>query len=1027
MARLHITALLSPDQEERLSALRSLKNEIVGHDQKKEKWVENGIIEPVVKILESSRSSPSTNGKDSSRGRVPASRPLTSEESVRLQALQVLASLANGGFAFLAPILAAGALSAILSNIPPSDNPPRVVVAALRATVNIAEASTLAPPTSATDIADLAGVAFVPVLLDAFRDILTSTPINHTIQTQKNLAAKLIGLLCREERSRVDLTNHGILDALATNLAAVVVARGFVVPGAEAIAQSEGVLDLIPGPAAPNTDVTAILEALSAILADSRWRASVLVGAPALVAVFPHPGSPRRSKGMKACVNSLEVAGLSSIASKDLGALDCFLPVVPEYQAKGTTMPSYPLVGSPPPRDYLAFSKAPSTKYFASSFSLDTAQADTGGANAEGVVEETESPLIPWLLYTIRSTEGMERVMAASVLTSLHRAGLANKSREAYMGHLIVPILLQALEDIGITCGAASEATFVDAKTATKWSIIERCLAILARLIVDSEFLQKCAFECDGVKIVSAYLKSAYEPLASKSSKAWSPSAGRENTGEREIGLPTSRLGPGGQLPLQVHRTRVRENALKAIAGLAASKDDYRKALVEQDLVPFIVESLSPNPSNPKNKDRPKSPKSVTVDGDGYDSAYGVNPITVIVAACHALRMLARSVSILRTTLEDNAVATPAFRLLRHPDIDIQIAASALMCNLVTDVAPMREYLNGVGVMRTLCEQTRSQNPALRLNALWALKNWINGVGMDAKKECVEELSTGWLVHLICDDTEDDALYERTTKSKKQTANDMDEDVEMAQAGEESPTSGSALPDTTTLPASDEQGRTPRLRQNERKIAELRETELSLTRKVRDDDLAVQEQGLQFVRNLIGPASTATDSARDHADMIDYLFNMLGQDRFFELLHSKLHLKYLHPFGRRYPTSREPRVLYPQARIVSAVVYILVHMAASVPRHRQVLISQSELLKDLAKHFHSKDKDVRVALCHLMTNLTWRDDPDDEDSSRQRAGELKKLGLLTKLETLESDDEELDVRERAKAAIWQISQPRREF
>lgn len=334
------------------------------------------------------------------------------------------------------------------------------------------------------------------------------------------------------------------------------------------------------------------------------------------------------------------------------------------------------------------------------------------------------------------------------------------------------------------------------------------------------------------------------------------------------------------------------------------------------------------------------------------------------------------------------------------------------------------KHLNGVGVMRILCEQTRSQNPALRLNALWALKNWINGVGMEAKKECVEELSAGWLVHLICDDTEDDALYERATKSKKQAVNDLDDDVEMAQAGEESGTSGSALLNASTLPASEEQGRTPRLRQTERKIAALRETELSLTRKVRDDDLAVQEQGLNFVRNLIGPASSATEPARDHADMIDYLFNILGQDRFFELLHSKLQLKYLHPFDRRYSTSRDSRVLYPQARIVSAVVYILVHMAASVPRHRQVLISQTKLLTDLGKQFHSKDKDVRVALCHLMTNLTWRDDPDDEDSSRQRAGELKKLGLLTKLETLESDDGELDVRERAKAAIWQISQPR---
>jgi hypothetical protein len=96
MARLHLTALLSPNKEEQLSALQTLKNEIVGHDQKKEKWVENGVIEPVVKILESSRSSHSTSGKDNSRGRVLTSRPLTSEENVRLQALHILASLANG-------------------------------------------------------------------------------------------------------------------------------------------------------------------------------------------------------------------------------------------------------------------------------------------------------------------------------------------------------------------------------------------------------------------------------------------------------------------------------------------------------------------------------------------------------------------------------------------------------------------------------------------------------------------------------------------------------------------------------------------------------------------------------------------------------------------------------------------------------------------------------------------------------------------------------------------------------------------
>lgn len=1009
MARITNLTLLSHDRREQLSALRALKNEIVGHNQRKEKWIENGVLEPVVKALNTSRSTTSINGKDS-RSRALSSKPLTGEEAVRLQALQVLASLANGGCAFLAPIHAAGALSVIVSNIPPVDNPPQVVVAALRAALNIAEASTLAIPTSAIDIANLADMVFVPALLDAFRDILTAPATSHLLQSQRNSVAKLIGILCREERHQIDLADFGVLEALATNLASVVVARGFVIPGAEIIAQQEGVPDVLPEPAAPGTDVTAIFEALAAIIGNSRWRASILVYAPAMLAVFPHPGSPQRSQGIKSCANSLEVAGLSNIASKDLGVMDCLLPIVPEYQVKGAAVSPFPL-GLSTPREYRASSKAPTINWLPSSLNWDPAQADTLISSTEDEVEESESPLIPWLIYTVRASEDMERIMAASVLTSLFKAGFANKSREAYIGKLIVPILLQTLEDIGPASGGTAE----DAKTAANRSIIEHSLGILSELIIDSEFLQKCAYDCSGVKIISSHLKAAYEPLSSKSIRPWSPAARHEKAGEREIGLPTSRLGPRGQLPLQAHHIRMREKALRAVAALTASKDDYRKAIVGQDLVPYIVESLSFTPSKPKGKERPKSPKRDLEEGDGdFDAAFGANPTTVIIAACHALRMLSRSVSILRTTLEDNGIAIPTFRLLSHPEIDVQIAASGVMVNLVTDIAPMRERLNEVGIMPLLCEKTRSENPALRLNALWSLKHWVLGVGVEAKKECLEELRAGWLVQLICDDKEDDALYARTAKNDN-------EDVEMDLAGEESRRSvSSPFRSSSATVSSGGQARTPRLRQAEQKVAALRETELNPTRKVRDDDLAVQEQGLNFVRNLIGPMASSTDSAREHADMIDHLFAVLGQDRFFEILHSKLQLKYLHPFGRRSSSHRDSRVLYPQARIVAAVVYILVHMAASVPRHRQILISQTKLLTDLGKQFQSKDKEVRVALCHLITNLTWRDDPDDEDSSRQRAGELRKLGLLNKLQTLERDDGELDVRERAKAAIWQI-------
>lgn len=92
-----LAALQSHDQEEQLAALRSLKNDIVGHVQKKEKWVEAGVLEPVVKILNASRSA--TSHPRTSPGHTRSSSgSLTGDEDLRLQALQILASFANGTY-----------------------------------------------------------------------------------------------------------------------------------------------------------------------------------------------------------------------------------------------------------------------------------------------------------------------------------------------------------------------------------------------------------------------------------------------------------------------------------------------------------------------------------------------------------------------------------------------------------------------------------------------------------------------------------------------------------------------------------------------------------------------------------------------------------------------------------------------------------------------------------------------------------------------------------------------------------------
>ncbi|MDA4133276.1 MAG: hypothetical protein OK454_09170, partial [Thaumarchaeota archaeon] len=59
------------------------------------------------------------------------------------------------------------------------------------------------------------------------------------------------------------------------------------------------------------------------------------------------------------------------------------------------------------------------------------------------------------------------------------------------------------------------------------------------------------------------------------------------------------------------------------------------------------------------------------------------------------------------------------------------------------------------------------------------------------KKECLEELESGWLVQLVCDDTEDEALFARTRGDKfaaphSAAVDDMDGDIEMDLEDEES-------------------------------------------------------------------------------------------------------------------------------------------------------------------------------------------------------------------------------------------------
>lgn len=304
----------------------------------------------------------------------------------------------------------------------------------------------------------------------------------------------------------------------------------------------------------------------------------------------------------------------------------------------------------------------------------------------------------------------------------------------------------------------------------------------------------------------------------------------------------------------------------------------------------------------------------------------------------------------------------------------------------------------------------------------------------EMKKQCLDDLEPGWLVQLICFDTEDDALFNR--RSQEKDLHDDNEDDDEFMDSSETPMRREEADQQTSSeehwmwpglfricrslsPAANARHMSSKLLMIEHKLRALREAENDPVRKARNDDLAIQEQALAFVQNLL---FCNTERAEDQTEMVDYLFSQLGQDRLFEILTSKLNTRVLHPFARRSGSGRDSRVVYPQARVIEHVVYILVHIAASIPRHRQLVVAQTELMRQVGQHFNSKNAGVRVAVCQLLSNLVWKDDQTDTEACQQRKAELKRLGFESKLQGMVTEDAELNVREKARVAAWELKQ-----
>jgi len=486
-------------------------------------------------------------------------------------------------------------------------------------------------------------------------------------------------------------------------LASFAVAEGLVIPGADVIAQRDGLHEFFPLAAPSSADLSVVLDAISVIIADSKFRSSQLLFSPSILAVFPAVAGTEfiSNQNARAAWNAFNSAGLGTRQTQ-LNAIDFLLPCIPLNQPKSAAQAAaFPPLGTSGSRDNLSQT---ARKYNGTSLPswTDSTSVEKGTTSTESSAfdsDEPESPLIAYLILLLRSRplhsrNSMERLMAASVLTVLYRAGLTSKTRETAIGLLVVPLLVEMLEDL-IPPPKSKDSAIEMESTLQDWAVKERAPAVLAMLITDSEYLQKAAFDAGVVTKLSKMLKTSYDPVSGSSQvDSWSPDV-VESLDEMEISQP-SEHNSLCQPPLLVHKIKVRESSLKAIAALVPFKDEYRKAIVDQGMIPYIVESMSPIPGKPTPKSGEKIEKATNGPTEPLPQGYGKNSVNVLIAACGAIRALSRSVSILRTTLIDNGVAIPVFKLLKHQDVEIQIAATATVCNLVTDISPMRDVSNAI-------------------------------------------------------------------------------------------------------------------------------------------------------------------------------------------------------------------------------------------------------------------------------------------------------------------------------------------
>ncbi|KAF1990621.1 ARM repeat-containing protein [Aulographum hederae CBS 113979] len=1037
--------LRSPtSQASQITALKQLKNELVGHEQRKQLVVQHGVVPELVRILD-------TSGKREGKRRTkeggvsivdgpaldekPEDSNWSGEEELRLQATLVVGSLAHGGLAYITPLIAGGIVPPLLSALSYTDIASKTMLWTLRSLLVMAEAlaadmQSLAQSSTNTFAEQL----FVRPVVDSLADILSDKSSSPVAEERICLVAQLIKHSCKAPQHQALLVKAGILDLLAARLAAIAVAIGY---GPTSDASSD-----LPHPLQPSKLVF-LLDAIAAIIQGSSYRCARFLYAPSVLAVFPLFDNQNSSSEQFFAKLRDEAAAEAQTQSP----LELLLPQLHALQTKSelSFSRSFPSL-SPPAGE---FSRTP---FFPNSGNLNPHSGKTIS------VDEFGSPLIAWLIHLARTMNGSDRLSAAWLLTLLIRAldrhaldiwNDPSRNRDRTLALLVAPLIVKMIDEAMADSKALSGLTPAQQLSVRRTK--ELAPLSLAMLIEDNLPLQRAAVDAGAIKILSQILKKTFDPVTVTSKSMWSPIPRSSQTMESTMDSPSCEIGKPGLLPEAIHAFKCRAAAMEALSAIAQKEDTYRKSIIDQGIVTCVVDSLVPQTDGPSLDGAVRPPSN---DKEG-------NPVSVIVAACNLSRALSRSVNVLRTSLIDGGIAKPIFNLLTHPNMEVQLAATDVVCNLVLTFSPMRDDLMRSGVMNVLCEHAHSAEPRMQIISLWALKHLMDNASNDVKISCLEELGTGWLIQKIGGDLRDTGARV-TTPIGMGTPNAAGEQVDLLNAEEptmeldgdsimsdyEDPEAMADSLDSLSLPRYSR--RTPPPRHHNR-LKAIKNAEQSASARSYKNDIRIQEQALDFIRNTI----TNTGPGIESAQIIDHILHTLNRDRLFEILISKLKPRSsgptlstpITPHGKR-PTLTTPAssaysnqntssnnppphhqssaisaqfareatytYTYPP-EILKSSLMVLLSIANGTPHHRTLLLDAPNLVTSILPLFAHPAREIRVTCCWLVLNLTWIENGGDAIPARERAMFLRRAGVEERVRCLMLDQDR-DVMERAKAA-----------